>query len=254
MSVSTSGPSTCEDVRQQLSLLVAGNLDAERRGRLHGHLASCADCAAELAGLVAVAMMKGAMPRRAGVQVEKVPSLLYPARRPIDSGKVGMMWQRGTSCGILRPEDRRAMDRARRELGAALERSRRSFGQPGASWVSRGALRTRGGSPGVPEGKLTIEVLDATWESIAGAAVPCELFAGPEVSADGVFRLGLEICGKDFEAYRGRAVICTITAGEEKISFEARLTSPRVEFAAHDLPKLPSTTPLVLSWLRLYLA
>lgn len=252
MSVPRGGPLTCEEVRRQLSRLVGNGLDAERRGRIQGHLASCADCAGELAGLVAVSVVKDAMPRPAGVQVEKMPSVLYPARRPVASGKVGMMWQRGTSCRALRPDDRRVMDRARRAMEAAMERSRSRFGLQGTARTSRDAIRTRGARD-APARDLTIEVLDAGWESTAGAAVPCKLLEGPEISADGVFLLSLEISGKNFETYRDRVVICTFTAGEEKVSFEARLISPRVEFAAQDLPTFPGATALDLSWLRLYL-
>jgi len=208
------------------------------------------DVPAELAGLVAATMKKGALPQPQEMRVEGAASVLYPVRKATATGKVGMMWQRGTSCRTLSPAELRAMDRTRLKLGEALGLSRITFGQTPAS---RGGIRTRGGGPSASR-KLNVEVLDAAWGVAAAASIVCEVVEGPEISVAGMFRLSLEFDREGFQRYRNRIVICTITVGEVAISFERAFASSRMDFTAEDLPKLARPTPLDLGWLRLYLA
>lgn len=249
MSTSISDTLSCDDVLRMLSSLLEGGLHAELRGRVDGHLSRCMECTAAFARLRAMAILAGTVPKPPEARIERVESVLYPVRKTTRSAAVGMMWQRGTSCRTLSAEEQQMMTRTRRRLRDAMEHSRRRLMEGRSSAVPRGALRTRGGGGSRP--KLHVEVLNAQWEPIVGAAFDCELAEDPSISPDGVFRMTVVLGPDCFQRYRGSVMVCTLAADDERIAFETALSSTRIEFVCDQLPHLDTVMPVDRSWLQL---
>ena len=248
MSTSISDTLSCDDVLRLLPSLLDGGLHAELRGRVDGHLSQCIECTAAFARLRAMAILAGTVAKPPETRIERVESVLYPVRRTTRSAAVGMMWQRGTSCRTLSAEEQQMMTRTRRRLRDAMERSRRRLMEGRSSPVPRGALRTRGG--GSARHKLHVEVLNAQWEPIDGAAFECELAEDPSISTDGVFRMTVVVGPDSLLRYRGSVMVCTLVADGERIAFETALDSARIEFVCDQLPHLDTVLPVDRSWLQ----
>jgi hypothetical protein len=241
-------PISCQEVRSLLPHLKT--LDAERRGRVRGHLDRCKDC---------FPVRKEQVTPEERQEKEAIPaSLLKSARGVISAyliarqGVLGLVWEKV------------------REVASQGEAWAKEKLTEGQSWIKGtmvlwqmtpaldgawglGAARV----PPLGAKGIAAEVVDDTWQP-QGKVVPFEVREdeGPVVTADGRFTFTLHTPEAQWQ---GAQAVCTVLLVQgQRVSFESVVQLDllgkrgQVSFTAEGLPQ-GAKVPVPLELVRLYL-
>lgn len=242
---------SCQEMRTFFPTLEA--LDAEKKGRVRGHLEGCEECFAVLMEQVA---------QEEELEAEDLPvSLLESARGVVSAyvtaqrGMLGLMWDKLTQL-VAQGEEwaKEKLDEGREWIKGAM-----NLWQMTPAWAGGHGL---GPEPGPAMGAkgIAAEVVDDTWRP-QGRVVPFEVKEekeGPRVTGDGRFTLTLHTPEAQWQ---GAQVVCTLLLLVEgqRVSFESVVQPDpsgqggQVRFAAEDLPQGAEDVPVPLEFLQLHL-
>lgn len=256
-------PMTCEQVRGLFAGLLAEDLDAERRGRVEGHLLACEECSAAFAEAIDQAFAQGILPQH---EVPPVPiPVLLPQYGLFGRGVVKVpLWD------AVKRATRGAMEVPERAAAATVEAVCREVGEVRQllanlerCWL--GALhlwplapafafeRTMGTMAGEA---VLVQHLNEAWEQ-TGAESAVEVEKGPVVTAAGEFLFAVT---SDDVRFSGQRLICTVQLVEDQATrFESDIQPTpdgkrwRAEFRADGLPAVDEDVSIPLDSVSLYL-
>lgn len=204
----------CEATRKQFPAFLSGNLKAEVRGRVRGHLLSCRSCALAFSNAVAESM---------------TPELIAKFQRPMPRPPAPVLkalgvWNEseGTVWTTLQSLDTERMPWTEEELS----RVRKAFQSALMLWalaqVPKRTHAMRGPTLGPDEewpSQIDVEIVDSSGQP-QGRTVRFEVIEPPTVTPAGEFLLTLRT---DEAGVAGWSLRCTITTPEAKVTFAGEL-------------------------------
>lgn len=242
-------PISCQEVQALLPRMKT--LDAEKRGRVKGHLDRCQQCSSVLMvqAVPAERLEKEVPPASLLKSARGVMSAYFVARR----GVSGLMWDKLIQL-VAQGEEW-----AKEKLDEGRERIKRTMmlWQLSPAWAGGHGL---GPEPAPMMGAtgLAAEVVNDTWQP-QGRVVPLEVREeeeGPRITADGRFTLTLHTPEAQWQ---GAQVVCTLLLVErQRVSFESVVQldpsgqGGQVRFSADGLPQ-GMEVPVPLELVQLYL-
>lgn len=269
-------PMTCQQVRGLFANLLTEKLDAERRGRVEGHLLACEECSVAFAEEIDQALARGDLPQPAGPPLS-MPGVLMDVS---GSGVVkAWLWE------VVKREGKAVLEVAqgavattkalgagvaevgrRKEAKQLLENLRYWLQSSFLQWQSADepepmpamgvrAVRARGGRA-VARAVIQIRHLNEAWEP-TDAELVGEVEQGPVFTADSKFFFTVTSDDKRLE---GQRLICTIRLVEDQairfetdVQFTSDRTRWRAEFRAEELPTAAEDMLVPLERVELYL-
>lgn len=213
----------CAQTRARLPEFLLGNLKAEARGRVRGHLLSCQACALFMADTLA-----------ASAAADSTTNVSQPPLRPparalealgVRTEREGVVWTALQSLATDRVSWAQAeMDTVRRTLQGALllwaiaqaARRPRARGALGAREVA--LERTLGPDEEWPS-QIDVEIVDSSGQP-QGRTVRFEVIEPPTVTPTGEFLLALRT---EESGVAGWFLCCTVTIGGVKVTFSGEL-------------------------------
>lgn len=254
---------TCQEVGELLLEFASDKLDAERRGRVRGHLAGCDECTLSLAACFDEMMDRGEL-HDTPVPPFVIPQVLLPDPGP--RGAVGGWDWSALNRSI--EAIRAAAGRGTRVWGAgalaalddAAAQLRRCFLGSLPVWSSgipaeAGAAGNLSGAPAA----LRVVHLDSSWNELPEVTVldsPAEIADGPVISADGKFRL--VVTTRD-PRWAGCRLVCSLRLVEGRaVRFESKVEPEgdgwRAELRGVGLPASGEEVAVPADVVDLYLA
>jgi hypothetical protein len=200
-------PLDCAVVRRLLSAFVRGDLGAEQRGCLEGHIDQCDACASAMGQQIAEDIAAGAIPQPAKVRRESTAVKRWGARSAVT-------WH------------------GHRVAAPVL----RSWGYHRV--LQSAGLRRGVAMSGAEEDAVRIQVLDPSLGLVAGEVVRAAVIELPYFTKEGAFRMTLWLEDADAERYRGYAAVCVLKLDGVGLAFEAQVGGPDVTFLGAELPPL----------------
>lgn len=240
-------PISCQEVQALLPRMKT--LDAEKRGRVKGHLDRCQQCSSVLMvqAVPAERREKEVPPASLLKSARGVMSAYFVARR----GVSGLMWDKLIQL-VAQGEEW-----AKEKLDEGRERIKRTM----MLWqLSPAPVFPPMPIPvlGAATEGIAAEVMDETWQP-QNKVVPFEVKEekdGPRVTADGCFTLTVHTPETQWQ---GAQVVCTLLLVEgQRVSFESVVQSDpsgqggQVRFSADGLPQ-GMEVPVPLELVQLYL-
>lgn len=245
-------PLTCSQVRALSSAVLAGHIDAERRGRVEGHLLGCEECSVAFAEEISRAFAAGTL---AGQTVPPAPAFL-DVLAPAALAQRGIV--KGWRLQAVQHEAARAAGMAQREAKRLLQ----SFHEwcqaalplwqaaPPAEVFAHNFDETAAAEN---QGRAPLQHLDDAWQP-RGVETLVDVEEGPLITTGGAFVLG--VAGSDKLA--GQRLVCSLhLIDEEAIRFETPLQAApdgtwTARFYVEGLPAAREDVPIALEFIQLY--
>lgn len=267
-------PMNCEQARALFADLIAERLDAERRGRVRGHLLACEECSVAFAEALDAALASGSLPHPA-VPPLPIPVSLLPSEAGLTGfGEVrGGLWEamkQWASAAARLPsgaaqviggqaaEMGQSIAAAQERLAILLRRLQGSYALWGLDFGFAGGM---GPNLGTLSGETVhVQHLDETGHAtgeVTSLDLQKDIEDGPRITADGRFHL---IVSSDDARWTGRRMICVLQLVEgDAVRFESVVQPTpdekrwRADFRAEGLPRAEKEVAIPFDFVTLHI-